>query len=250
MNFNIKKLCSKAFCLLGVYHLARYLFAHAAYMHMQDETGIIFEYITLYLNKITDFLVPAIIGVLTLLSYTYISMRSAIKISLISASATLFFSIPYYYIIFIYNYGYDSIESLTLAAIATLTTIIFTFILSMISLAISLALIRKSQKLGRGMAREYLTSALAEKSTGDFSNGANPTLIVFPAVSFVYLLINELIDTVTFFTDYRLDYTAGDIIVITLNYVLLFFLLALSYLVMCKIKNGMIKNRLTTDESI
>ena len=232
MNLNTKKLFSKAFLLFGAYHLARYLFAHAAYMHMQDESGIIFEYVTLYLNKLTDFLVPAVMGVLMLLTYTYVDMRSAIKISLVSASSTLLFSIPYYYIIFIYNYGYDSIESITLAAIATVGTIAFTFLLSMISLAIALAIIRRSQKLGRGTSREYLTSALSEKSTGDFSSGANPALLVFPAVSFVYLFIRELIDTVTFFMDYGLDYTAGEILLIIFNYIFLFMLLALSYIVM------------------
>lgn len=244
MKLNTKKLYSKAFALFCVYHLVIYLFAHMAYLYMNEDIGMIFEYIRFYIGRVTDFITPSVIGALMLTLYSYIDTRAAVKMAILTSSTRIIHTLPYYYIIFIYNYGYDSLEAILLSVFASLLSILFTFLISIISLGIGILVIRKRNKLDKSQTRSYLCDALPNKPFGDFLTGANTALLIFPAISFAYLFITEIIDTVSFFIEYKLDYTAVEIITILINYILLLVMIAVGYIVACKVKNAIISKRL------
>ena len=93
-----------------------------------------------------------------------------------------------------------------------------------------------------------LSETITDTVTADFLNGANAALLAFPAISFVHLLISEIIDTVSFFIEYRLDYTGIEILTIIINYVLLFAMVVIGYIVAARVKRGIISKRLEKEE--
>ena len=225
-----------------------YLFAHLAYMFMNENLGEVFELIRFYVTKISDFITPAVMGALMLVLYTYFGIASAVKMSLICSLSRLIYTIPYYYIIFIYNYSYDSLEAILLSAVASVLSILFTFLISLVSLGIGLLITKRINKLEKGEVQRYLSETITDTVTADFLKGANAALLAFPAISFVHLLISEIIDTVSFFIEYRLDYTGMEILTIIINYVLLFAMVVIGYIVAARVKRGIISKRLEKEE--
>ena len=86
-------------------------------------------------------------------------------------------------------------------------------------------------------------------STLDFLNTASIHLLVFTLLRFAISLIGELTDTVIFFVEYGSDYTIAEIGTMLGNYVLLFILLVVSYLVCAKVKNLLARCEEDEDET-
>jgi hypothetical protein len=180
-----------------------------------------------------------------LVVYALKGTKSAIVCAIIASLGRLLFTLPYYYIIYIYNYGYDSVESITLSLFSSVGIIAFTVIGAFLSLWIAVMIIRKSE----GDVKSSIVYSLEEnQATADFSSGANRAILIFAAIRLIRGLISEIIDTVTFFLEYGLDYTIGEIVTIMCNYVLLFALVAIAYLVGVKVKNLIVKSSIPPEE--
>lgn len=244
MITDTKKLSVKAFSIIALYSLFTYLIAHMAYLYMNTDTGLIFEYISLYLSKVTEFVLPTVITALVMIIYVSCGKGKAVSFAFIASAGRVVYTLPYYYIIFIYNHGYDSLESLALSTIASVFVVLFTGLGAFIALWIALLLIGKAQKRSNSSldAKTYILESLEQKQKlSEFWQGANYTVLIFAIYRFILALIPEIIDTVIFFIEYRLDYTIIEIITIMLNYVLLFALIVISYAVAVFIKNRAVK---------
>ena len=66
-------------------------------------------------------------------------------------------------------------------------------------------------------------------------------------VRFLAALVFEIVDTVSFFKENRYDYTWGEIALIAFDFVLIFALLILSYVICVRIRKILIDKRLTRD---
>ena len=76
----------------------------------------------------------------------------------------------------------------------------------------------------------------------DFLTRGNLPVLVFALSRFAFSLVLELVDTVLYLIEYRGDYLPIEIITILVNYVHLFILLVVSYLIASLIKNKLIKD--------
>ena len=242
MKYSTKKVRSRAFWIYAAINVFAYFFAHVAYLFANDVAGEIFEYVSYYLSKTVEFLAPPIIAAIA-----YTVMRESGKGSMIgfafsTASARLFYSIPYYYIIFIYNYGYDSIESITLSLLASVLVILVTVLGVIISLSVCRLLMQKRCKREEVGLDELIGKTRCKTEAFDFLSLGNMPVLVFALLRFAFSFVGELFDTVTFFIEYRADYQPKEIITILANFTLLFVLLVAAYLLSATIKNLLLED--------
>ena len=245
MIFNAKKLFKNGFFAVAIYSLATYLIAHVAYMYMNETLGDVMEYVSLYVGKLSSFIIPASVSAVALTLYTYCGIKSAVLFSLAASSGRVFFTLPYYYIIFIYNYAYDSVEALALALVASVGIILLGTLGSMLLVGAAVVTVRLG--LGKGSEispRDHLADKMQFCEKLDILGGANPALAVCTLCILGYNLIAEIIDTVSFFIEYGLDFVMIEIITIIANYLILLALTAVSYIAMAHIKNILISKRL------
>ena len=235
------KLLKKSFLILALAGLFNYLFAHLAYLNMNTDTGVVYEYVTLYLSKILNFIAPVAVSFIALYAYAAHGRKKAVLYSIALSSARIAYYLPYYYIIYIFNYGYDSIESILLSLLSSLGVSIFTALLALLPIWLWCLFAKKQIAESCSSLEEYLHGAITERqSPADFTGGANLAFLIASVCSFVCLLIPEIIDTVSFFISYRQDYLPIEIITMLVNYVLLFILLVASYLLASTVKKLLI----------
>ena len=249
MKYNLKRITKRAFGIYAIVNVLTYLFAHVAYLFASDTIGEIFEYASYYISKTVEFLAPPVIAAVALCVFISYGKGALLKFSLAVASARVFYAIPYYYIIFIYNHGYDSIESITLSIAASALVVLLTFIGTLASLGIYYLVLKHNSKRNGTEPRDALPSLMSKETVLDFLSPVNLPIFTFALSRFAFSLIMELIDTATFFIEYRSDYIAKEIITILANYTLLFVLLAVSYLLGAAVKNAVLEEENATDVS-
>ena len=249
MKYDIKRITQRAFVIYALVNVFAYAFVHVAYLFANDVVGEIFEYFSYYLSKTVEFLAPPIIATLVYLIYKEYGRKTALITALTISFARVFYSIPYYYIIFIYNYGYDSVESITVSILATLLVVLVTALGVVISIeAYHLVMKIISKRTGADLSKE-LSLPIEKSNIFDFLTRANLPVLVFALARFVFSLVMELVDTVVFLIEYHSDYRAMEIVTILINFTLLFVLLVASYLIAAFIRNALIADK-TTDEAI
>ena len=205
MKYDLKKITSRAFLIYGAINVFTYLFAHVAYLFANDVIGELFEYVSYYLSKTVEFIAPPIIAAVALTVLIGYGKGALVKFTLTVASARLFYSLPYYYIICIY----------------------------------SLVLNKQCKKCG-AVKEEALTALITKSTVTDFLCAVNIPILTFALTRFAFSFVMELIDTITFFVEYRSDYLPKEIITILVNFTLLFVLLVVSYLIAANVKNALI----------
>ncbi len=240
MKYDTKRITSRAFLIYSLVNVLAYAFAHIAYLFANEVIGELFEYVSYYLSKSLEFLAPPIIAAIAYLILKTSGGRGAILFTLAAASARVFYSLPYYYIIFIYNYGYDSVESILFSFLATVLVILVTMLGVLISIGVYHIVERIIYKRRRENPTEALARPTKKASITDFLHRANLPVLVFALSRFAFSLTLELVDTVAYLIEYRGDYLPTEIITILVNYVLLFVLLVASYLIASLIRNKLI----------
>ena len=236
MKYNEKRITSRVFLLYAAVNIFTYVFAHVAYLFSNEVIGITFEYVSYYLSKTVEFLAPPIIAAIALVILLNHGKSAALKFSFAVSSARAFYSLPYYYLIFIYNHGYDSLESIALSVAATALVILLTALGVLISLTLAFFVLKCIYK-----SHDAILESGKRSNVFDFLATSNLPVLIFALARFGFSFIMELIDTVAFFIAYRSDYMPVEIITILVNFLLLFILLIASYLLASNVKNALVK---------
>ena len=236
-----RKIVIRAFLIYALINIFTYALYHIAYLFTNDTIGLTFEYIAYYVSNTVDFLTtPVIATVMLVLSAREGAKRAFLHALLISA-ARICYTLPYYYMIFIYNYQYDSIESILISFAASLVAIVLIALGALISFVITMLILSKRTKKPYIDTISSLSDIVNKPSTLDFLDTVSLPLVIFALLRFAIGLISEITDTVIFFVEYGADYTLAEIGTMIGNYVLLFVLLVLSYLISVKVKNYLAK---------
>lgn len=242
MKYKTKRLTTRAFLIYTAINVIAYVFAHIAYLYANEASGEVYEYFSYYLSKSLEFIAPPILATLTYLVFKQDGVKRAIAFSASVSSARVFYSLPYYYIIFIYNYGYDSVESLAISAFASILVVLATIIGSVICIATYVFAVKLIyRKKDADKIAPMLAMPTRERPL-DFLSCSNFPILIFALCRFTFSFITELIDTVTFLIEYRSDYTPTEIITILVSFLLLFILLVLSYFIAVSVKNALLKS--------
>ena len=242
MKYSVKKLTQVAFLTYALASVIAYVVFHFAYLYASETVGAVLEYISFYLSRSLEFIAFALICTLTYAVYLYTNKKKAFLFALVISSAYAVYSLPYNYIISIYNYGYDSVEAIVYSLIETSLALIITL------LGVTLCIVIATIVLKRGSTSKkekgnHTTNYLTDPASFDFLDKANLPILVFVLVRFCVSFLTELIDTVIYLIEYSSDYTASEVTVIVINYLHIFILLVVSYIVCVLIKNVMVVAR-------
>ena len=141
---------------------------------------------------------------------------------------------PYY----AYEYAYQRLEIgavLTFAAIHTFFMIIVTYIEITV---LFLLMIFVSEKIAKRKGCSFDKSViLKENSPTDFANPVTMGIFSASAAMFVYNLVSEIVDTVTYLRDVDGFYETGEIIYIVFRYFFILILLLASHFISIFAKN-------------
>ncbi len=243
MNFNNRSLKLKSFGTLALIYAVLYLFAHLEYLYFYEASGIVWEYVNFYASKIADFVIPVAVASVSFTVLCYKGAAAAFMYALAASSARMVFTLPFYYIYFIVNYGYDSVESILLSALASLATLALSLLFTLLSLTVAVLLLRKKRTLSE--MREAYASLLQDTVSRDYASGANKAITILALCRFAYAMISEIIDTVTFFIEYGDDYTFTEALLPVIHAVLYFALLIASYLLAKRIKDSVVSTHVS-----
>ncbi len=249
MKYNLKKLSGRAFCILSAINLMIYALAHASYLTANDTAGAVIEYIAFYVFKCADFLIPAVIALIGIAVYAYLGFRAAFGVTLVLSLSRLFYTVPYYYIIFIYNHGFDSLEAISIALIASAGVILFTLLSALVSGKITFMIAGGRRADKRADTKSYMKEKMRIDKMGSYLSDGNLPALFISAVYFVTGLIGEIIDTVSFFIEYASDFRGYEILTIVANYLLLFALLIGGYILLSTVGKMYIKKHLAEENN-
>ena len=215
MKFNSKGLFSKAFGLLALGNLLVYALLHISFNISSDisvspDFAFYFEMVRGYITDAWELAFPIVAALLMLSELKYNGAKKAFLGGFIMSLSRLFYSLFYYYIVFI-TAGYDTSESIPYALLASIGAILLCFISLTVLTGIGYVIFKRS-----GEEKPPLS--------------AIPSVAVaITAVQFIIFIAVELVDTVEFFTDYGLDYTFEEIALIAFNYLYILVMTVVAY---------------------
>ena len=268
MKQDTRKIVARIFLMYAAVNTFAYALLHIAYLFTNDTIGQICEYISYYISGtrnfweassglfaflrqpsgILGFLAQPMLATVMLVLYAREGMGRSYAHILLISSARIFFTLPYYYVLMTYNYRYEYGESLVVSLLLSVLIILLSSLVSLLSLKIATYFFnRRSSKLSKSDPVS-LQDMIKTPSTSDFLGTAGMPLTVFAILIFSFRLIVEIIDTAMFFIEFRSDYTAIEIANMLSNYVLLFCLIVVSYVLCARLKNRLAKYEFKTDE--
>ena len=219
MTPQIKKFKARLFAALSATNLAAFIITILTFSFAGSDAWIYIADFTVDLIAATEIAVGATAALLVL---NMGDRRDFVVTGLIISLSELFYALPYNFIYYDYN-GYDTYESIGLTAILSpLQYLIHAAAILILPLAVTIVL-----KLIRHKRGEELNIArhAAVGSPFDFENDATLSVFFISLGVFIYNLILEIIDTVTYLIDYAPSYRQGEIIYIICRF--LFHLVAL-----------------------
>ncbi len=236
MKFNdYKMIRNTALALLAAQIATFILYYLANYILIIDAL----TYVWIFVQRATYMLLPLIGAVVLLADTAFNSSRKwllhAIPITLTRAV----FLIPYYYLLVIVE-GYDSIESISYSALLTLGDVAIGYIITvLLTYLLSLFVKRRSGK--------DLATALAKRTTLDFADPVSLSFILLSALSALYFIIKEIIDTVQFISEYGTRFTETELIYLCVSFILDVLIPCGYYIVLKTVKNRIISTRLISE---
>ena len=236
MNKKNKRIVLWTFLIYAAANLFVYFISHFASYIKNDVIGKIVEYLGFYSLTVLEFLAPPIIATLLFVIYSYKGATKAISAALIISSARAFYTLPYFYMQLFYTHG--TIDAIILSLFGSLRTVLLTAAGAFISLCIGLTVLRLVLKKTHTELVPMLPEIVKKRSGADFLNPENLPILVFALLRFAVGIILEIVYTISFFISYGSDYSAVEIVTMLTDYVLLFALLIVSYLLCCRIKNS------------
>ena len=239
MKFQHKGLYTRASLLLTLAYFVTFLSFYFANVLYADKA--FFVYLWYLVQKSTFLILPLVSAMLTLLAESYLGMKSALARLVPLSLAKVIYSLPYYYLYFVYDI-YDSSEAIVFALLQALLEVAFLYLFTLlIFLMMRFAIDAFSRKAPRYML-------LAKKTVLNFSDPVSRTFALFSLLSFLYFFTVEIIDTVSIVSRYSGRLRGEEIAYIVLSYCFDVFLLAVHYFVLSYIKNHIAEYRIRTGD--
>lgn len=229
MNFNVRKYFSRGTLYFALLYLFTYALYHITYYVVSSAALV---YINGFVNKATYLLVPILGSVLTLVASSHTGTKSALIRSISFYLVRMIYFVPYFYMLnYSYSFGYDSLEALFIAIPLSLIEAAIVYLVSTLIFLLMKYIICKR------VGEEKLATELEGKVTLNFSSSVCIAFTVISALSFLYFLVLEIIDTVSFLTEVRGTAKVGELIYIMISYVFDVALFFLHFFAMAFVKN-------------
>ncbi len=197
--------CGVNFAVFILYYLANYI--------LTDNASL---YISSFAVELLLTVLPVTAAALSSAVWERTDAASAFKLLIATTLPSLLFRIPLEYMNYM-DSGYLSEEAVLIAVLISLLYVAFFYAEASVYLLIIKGLSARSPSASKvGLL--------------DLSSPLNLSLFICASARFIFNLIFELIDTVSFLTSYSAVYTAGEIIYICARYIWILAMLAASYM--------------------
>jgi len=241
MKFNSKNLFTRASLLLLLFHFATFLLYYISTYILYDVQ--FFTYVWYYVQKSTLLLIPLVSALLVLIADAYLGMKRALIMIIPLSFTKLIFSLPYYYLAFVYDPLYDSTDALLFSLIQSVLESVVLAVFVIVIFFIMRYLISVLNKTDD--SRDVILSA---KTVLDFKNPVSATFMISSALCFVYIVIDEILTTAAMISQYSGRLTGSEIAYILFSYVFDIILLLLHYFALSCVKNHVIESYVKAEE--
>ena len=240
MKLYSKNLFTKASLLLVLGYFLTFLSFYFANVLFADKA--FFAYLWYFIQKATFLLFPLIAALLALIADAYIGLKKVFAVLIPLSLPKLIYSLPYYYLYFVYDPFYDSIDALLYSLIQSTIECIFTYAFTLIVFFVMRFILDSISK-----KNEPRSALLTKKTALDFGDSVSVTFMITSLLSFLYFFIVEIVDTVSVISKYSGRLRGGEIVYMVFSYVFDVLLLAGFYFILASIKNYIVKYRVKED---
>ena len=237
MKLQYKGLYTRASLVLTLAYSMTFLSFYLANSLYTDKA--FFAYLWYLVQKSTFLLLPLVSAMLTLLADSYLGMKKALVRLIPLSLAKMIYSLPYYYLYFVYDIYYDSIDALFLGFIQATFEVIFLYLFTLLIFLVMRYFLGVFGR--RGETKDKL---LAKKTVLNFADPVSRTFALSSLLCFLYIFIVEIIDTISIVSRYSGRLRGGEIAYIVFSYCFDVLLLALHYFVLSLIKNYIAEYRI------
>lgn len=237
-----RKFYFRSFLLVAGVNLAVYFVYHLAY-HIGQYW---FDLVADYVMDAWDCLLPAVSALLLLTVYSLRGVRGALGYGLLLSLCRMFYSIPFYYLYFMDSVtSPDSLDSFVTSLLSSALVFVTYFLHISLLCTVGVLIYRRKSKDGS----PALYDMLKEKCTFRFESGASAILFVLSLIQFVYAMRVPVIATVDYFAAYGLNIRVGEFIHMLFSYVFVLCMLAVCYVLLCKLKDKLFKVKKEAEDS-
>lgn len=211
-----------------VYYVALYVFRHPVTL-----------YIFYYLTELVSSLLPVLAATALFASYVKCGVNKSLLHALYFSMTWIINLFPYY----AFEYAYQRLEIgavLTFATIHTFFMIIVTYIEITVLFLLMIFVTEKIAKRQVGYFDKSII--LKEQRPADFGSPVTVGIFSASAAMFVYNIISEIVDTVSYIRDVDGFYETGEIIYIVFRYFFILLLLLASHFISTFAKNKLTKS--------
>ena len=163
-----KSLFLRAFLWFSLSHILLYSLYHVSYVFMLDSFATYLFLIHTYLSRAWLMVFPALSASLMLTSSFCFGVQPSLLWGSLLSVSSVFHSVPYFYVELI-NYGFDSIESLTIAILFTGVAVALSYAFSAGIFGIARLIILKEAKRTGSTVDALAKDALGERVFFDTS---------------------------------------------------------------------------------
>lgn len=211
------------------------LFYISSYILMNDAV----EYVRYFIGEAIDFALPVVTAALVTMAAARRGCATLVAVA--AAIGRLVYLYPAMYLEFVVNQGLNSIDSL-------IVSIPFSIGFALIELLYSMLLVFIIQLVGGKLSQKHKKSfdksVISTCSAFDFSNEFVVSVFFAGVISFIINLTMEIIDAVTFLTEFGSSYQIGEIIFIAVSFIMILADLLVTQVAVFKIKNKIDENTL------
>lgn len=220
----------KLFALSALFNLLVFLFDYIVNYIPGLEY---FAYFTIFLSELCESVFPFSAAMVSLSFLINKSGRGAIFAGAVFSLGAIFRIFPTDYLAYM-SLGYSTPDALLYGASAAFLSLLLILLEAVIILFIILFFTKLFVK-EKGLLSASSFSSLSAFSPFDFSV-ASLSVLIGAAPRFIYSIIMEIIDTVDYITRYFGTYKLGEIVYISVRYLLILLTLFLTQLLACFIK--------------
>ncbi len=188
-----------------LHYLATYIFPSNALM-----------YISTFMYELSSAALPIIVGASAFAIGAYSSPRDAFIFMAAPAFAPLLYNIPAQYMSYVMS-GYLSEEAIMIAILIAILYAVLFYAESALYFAI-MYYATGALSRARGERAERILVEISDESVIDLGKPAALSIFIAASLRFLYSLVLEIIDTVSFLIRYTGTYRTGEIIYIVVRY--------------------------------
>ena len=238
MYINEKHVAGKMTAVFTTVNFLSFLLYYFTFYVIKTQVSL--HYLFYFFNELVRTLLPIIAVLASFITFTMRGFRRASLHALLFTLSWIINLFPYY----AFEYAYQGIEISAVLTFALIHTLFMILVIYIEIIVLLLLMIFVTEKIGKISFANYdRRSSLFERDIFDFSKPLCAGILSVSAAVFIYNLICEIIDTVSFIKDVYGIYDAKEIIYMVFKYIFIMIMFVLSYFTAHFVKSRLIRDR-------